>query len=242
MSVDGARQGWRDAGVKTTPRMESELEAKLLEDASNYEWRAMNDLGQVAHVCSELRRSGKRIVLTSGSYDILHEGHSMYLEAARNLGDFLVVGVDSDAKIRLRKGPSRPAVPEDERVRMVTHQRGVGLVTLKDVGQPRWALARAVHPEILVASEGTYRADEIRELEQTVCEQVVVLPRMATVSTSARLRLFQLRLAELQGERLKELVPEMMQVIIPEVVARASEALAEAMPELVRKVTQELSL
>jgi len=221
---------------------ELELKAKLLEDASNYEWRAISDLDRVAEICAMLRREGKRLVLTSGSYDILHEGHSMYLEAARSLGDFLVVGVDSDAKIRMRKGPYRPAVPQDERVRMVTHQRGVGLVTLKDVEQPRWALVRAVRPEILVASEGTYAADEIRELEDTVCERVVVLPRMATVSTSARLRLFQIRLAELQGERLKELVPEMMEVIIPEVMSRASEALADAMPELVRKVTRELSL
>ena len=73
------------------------LEAKLLEDASNYEWRAINDLDRVEAICAELRSRGVRIVLTSGSYDILHEGHSMYLEAARNLGDFLVVGVDSDA-------------------------------------------------------------------------------------------------------------------------------------------------
>lgn len=222
--------------------MEPGLKAKLLEDASNYESRAISDLDRVAQVCAMLRRDGKRLVLTSGSYDILHEGHSMYLEAARSLGDFLVVGVDSDAKIRLRKGPYRPAVPQDERVRMVTHQRGVGLVALKDIGQPRWALARAVQPEILVASEGTYAPGEIQELEATVCEQVVVLPRMATVSTSARLRLFQLRLAELQGERLRELVPEMMEAIIPELVGRASQALSDAMPEMVLKVTRDVSL
>ena len=72
-----------------------------------------------------------------GTFDILHEGHSMYLEAARGFGDFLIVGVDSDEKVRRRKGVWRPAVPELERLRMVTHQRGVGLVTLKHVPTSR---------------------------------------------------------------------------------------------------------
>src|SRR5436309_2100242 len=84
-----------------------------------------------------------RRVLARGSFDIIHEGHSMYLEAARRFGDFLIVGLDSDAKIRARKGPHRPAVPEIERLRMVTHQRGVGLVTLKDLHHERWALIKA---------------------------------------------------------------------------------------------------
>ncbi|NHA69338.1 adenylyltransferase/cytidyltransferase family protein [Phycicoccus flavus] len=244
MSSDAATEGAPGTPVAEAgePDIDPTLKAKLLEDASNYEWRATADLDRVAAICAMLRREGKRVVLTSGSYDILHEGHSMYLEAARSLGDFLVVGVDSDAKIRQRKGPYRPAVPQDERVRMVTHQRGVGLVVLKDVGEAKWALAKAVRPEILVASEGTYTPDEVDELQATVCDEVVVLPRMATVSTSARLRLFQLRLAELQGERLRELVPEMMEAIIPEVVGRASQALSDAMPEMMKKVTRELSL
>ena len=80
-----------------------------------------------------LRTLGFKIVLTSGSFDIIHEGHSMYLEAARQFGDFLIVGLDSDEKIRARKGDSRPVVPQMERLRMVTHQRGVGLVTLRDL-------------------------------------------------------------------------------------------------------------
>ena len=72
-----------------------------------------------------------KVVLTMGTFDILHEGHSRYLEAARGFGDFLIVGVDNDEKVRGGRGPWRPAVPELERLRMVTHQRGVGLVTLK---------------------------------------------------------------------------------------------------------------
>jgi bifunctional ADP-heptose synthase (sugar kinase/adenylyltransferase) len=75
-----------------------------------------------------------------------------------------------------------------ERLRMVTHQRGVGLVTLKHTRHPKWALIKAVRPDVLVATEETYTRAEIRELEASYCGRVEVLDRMATVSTSARLR------------------------------------------------------
>ena len=96
--------------------------------------------------------------------------------------------MDSDEKVRRRKGAWRPAVPELERLRMVTHQRGVGLVTLKQAEEPRWSLIAAVRPDVLVATAETYTRDEIAELEAKYCGRVEVLERMATVSTSARLR------------------------------------------------------
>lgn len=168
----------------------------LFADASNFELRFVEDYERITAIVGALRTLGLKVVLTSGSFDIIHEGHSMYLEAARRLGDFLIVGVDSDAKIRLRKGPSRPAVPEMERLRMVTHQRGVGLVTLKQPDHPKWALIRAARPDVLVATADTYTPAEIAELEATCCGRVEVLERMATVSTSARLRRIQLGLPE----------------------------------------------
>ncbi len=160
----------------------------LFADASNFEQRFVEDYAKIEETVNALRTLGFKIVLTSGSFDIIHEGHSMYLEAARQFGDFLIVGLDSDEKIRARKGESRPVVPQMERLRMVTHQRGVGLVTLKHTGHPKWALIKAVRPDVLVATEETYTKDEIRELEARYCGRVEVLSRMATVSTSARLR------------------------------------------------------
>jgi bifunctional ADP-heptose synthase (sugar kinase/adenylyltransferase) len=71
---------------------------------------------------------------------------------------------------------------------MVTHQRGVGLVTLKHTDHPKWALIKAVRPDVLVATEETYTPEAIKELEASYCGRVEVLGRMATVSTSARLR------------------------------------------------------
>jgi rfaE bifunctional protein nucleotidyltransferase chain/domain len=158
------------------------------------------DYQRITAIVQALRTLGLKVVLTSGSFDIIHEGHSMYLEAARRFGDFLIVGLDSDEKISARKGPHRPAVPEMERLRMVTHQRGVGLVTLKHLQHERWQLIKAVRPDVLVATEETYTAADIAELEEHYCGRVEVLGRMATVSTSARLRRIQLGMPE-PGDR-----------------------------------------
>ena len=84
----------------------------LFADASNFELRFVRDHDSLGEIVNALRVLGLRVVLTSGSFDIIHEGHSMYLEAARRFGDFLIVGLDSDEKVRHRKGPARPAVPE----------------------------------------------------------------------------------------------------------------------------------
>jgi rfaE bifunctional protein nucleotidyltransferase chain/domain len=182
----------------------------LFADASNFEMRYVPDYERISEIVAALRVLELKVVLTSGSFDILHEGHSMYLEAARGFGDFLIVGLDSDEKLRKRKGPGRPAVPELERLRMVTHQRGVGLVTLKNLDDPKWLLIKAVRPDVLVATAETYSADEIAELEAKYCGRVEVLERMATVSTSARLRRLQMGLAEKLSQRLPELIQGMI--------------------------------
>ncbi len=130
----------------------------LFADASNFDLRYVPEHERIAAIVGALRTLGLKVVLTSGSFDILHEGHSMYLEAARRFGDFLIVGLDSDEKIRARKGPHRPAVPEMERLRMVTHQRGVGLVTLKHLSDERWRLIKTIRPDGLVATAGTPRS------------------------------------------------------------------------------------
>jgi rfaE bifunctional protein nucleotidyltransferase chain/domain len=184
------------------------INSGLFADASNFELRYVKSYDEITQIVQALRVLGQKVVLTSGSFDILHEGHSMYLEAARAFGDFLIVGVDSDEKLRARKGPGRPAVPELERLRMVTHQRGVGLVTLKHLDDARWSLIKAVTPDVLVATAETYTAEEIKQLEDGYCGRVEVLERMATVSTSARLRRLQMGLAEKLSKRLPELIQE----------------------------------
>jgi D-glycero-beta-D-manno-heptose 1-phosphate adenylyltransferase len=74
---------------------------------------------------SELRDRGLRIVFTNGHFDLLHTGHLRYLQLAKALGDYLVVGINDDATTTARKGPRRPILPEEERAELVA---GLGCV------------------------------------------------------------------------------------------------------------------
>jgi rfaE bifunctional protein nucleotidyltransferase chain/domain len=76
------------------------------------------------------RRGGARVVFANGCFDLLHVGHVRYLEAARGLGDLLVVGVNSDEHVRRLKGEGRPFVPERERAEVIASLRAVDYVTV----------------------------------------------------------------------------------------------------------------
>jgi rfaE bifunctional protein nucleotidyltransferase chain/domain len=76
------------------------------------------------------RKGGARVVFANGCFDLLHVGHVRYLEAARALGDILVVGINSDEQVRRLKGEGRPYVPERERAETVASLRAVDYVTV----------------------------------------------------------------------------------------------------------------
>ncbi len=106
-------------------------------------------LTSLAALCEELRRSGKRIVLTNGHFDLLHVGHVRYLRAARELGDLLIVAVNDDASTRRRKGPTRPIVPAEERAELLAALSCVDYVTIfgDDTAE---AVVRLVRPHVYV--------------------------------------------------------------------------------------------
>jgi rfaE bifunctional protein nucleotidyltransferase chain/domain len=87
------------------------------------------------------RARGKRIVFANGAFDLLHVGHVRYLQAARDEGDWLVVGVNSDRSVRASKGPTRPIVPEAERAEIVAALSCVDAVVLFDEDSPADLLA-----------------------------------------------------------------------------------------------------
>jgi rfaE bifunctional protein nucleotidyltransferase chain/domain len=70
-------------------------------------------------IIAELQRNGKTVVFANGCFDLLHVGHIRYLEAAKRLGDVLVVGLNSDSSVRQLKGAQRPLMPENERAEIV---------------------------------------------------------------------------------------------------------------------------
>ncbi len=107
--------------------------------------------------------AGRTIVLANGCFDLLHVGHVRYLTGAKELGDVLIVGINSDAQTRVLKGEGRPFIPEAERAEIVASLRCVDIVTIFD--EPTVTeLIRTVRPDI--HAKGTdYTVDNVPERE-----------------------------------------------------------------------------
>ncbi len=92
---------------------------------------------------------GWRVVFTNGCYDLLHPGHIRLLEQARSLGDVLVLALNTDASVQRYKGPSRPLLPERDRVAVALALQAVDAVTLFDEDTPRELIAELL-PDVLI--------------------------------------------------------------------------------------------
>lgn len=88
------------------------------------------DAADIENFCDILRRAGKKIAFTNGCFDILHAGHVRYLEQARSCGDYLVLGINTDASVRGLKGPQRPLNQELDRAEVVGALKAVDAVVL----------------------------------------------------------------------------------------------------------------
>lgn len=98
--------------------------------SSQYLIRKLKTREELSHLAKELRAEGKRIVLANGCFDLLHVGHIRYLQGAKELGDILIVGLNSDQSARILKGQSRPLFPQDERAEMLAALACVDYVTI----------------------------------------------------------------------------------------------------------------
>jgi rfaE bifunctional protein nucleotidyltransferase chain/domain len=104
---------------------------------------------KVEKFCDDLRKSGKKIVFTNGWFDILHLGHIRYLKQARDLGDYLFLGLNSDSSTRALKGPERPVQSEGDRAEILSSLRTVDAVCVFSEATPL-ELIKKVKPLILV--------------------------------------------------------------------------------------------
>lgn len=104
---------------------------------------------EIERIASEYRRSGEKVVFTNGCFDILHAGHVMYLEKAAAFGNILIVGLNSDASVKLIKGPQRPIISENERALVLSALYFVNHVVLFDEPDPG-ELIRKIRPAVLV--------------------------------------------------------------------------------------------
>ncbi|MCS7301016.1 MAG: D-glycero-beta-D-manno-heptose 1-phosphate adenylyltransferase [Fimbriimonadales bacterium] len=140
---------------------------------------------QLAQLAPQWRAAGKKVVLTNGCFDLLHVGHLRYLQAARQLGDLLLVGVNSDESVRQLKGAVRPIVPEAERAELIAGLECVDWVTV--FSEPTAVeLVKLVQPTYY-AKGGDYSEKDLPESEAVLAcgGFVVILPLQPERSTSA---------------------------------------------------------
>ncbi|MGD0093302.1 MAG: D-glycero-beta-D-manno-heptose 1-phosphate adenylyltransferase, partial [Planctomycetota bacterium] len=113
---------------------------------------------QAAELAAGMHSAGKKVVFTNGCFDILHLGHGTLLEKARQLGDALIVGLNTDASVRRVKGPDRPINPEGDRARLLATMECVDAVVFFDDDTPV-DLIQAVKPDVLCKG-GDYKGKE----------------------------------------------------------------------------------
>lgn len=109
----------------------------------------LTDLDSLLEELSWRRRKGQKVVFTNGCFDILHAGHVEYLRRARELGDCLIVGLNSDASVRRLKGPRRPVNTVSDRALVLANLYSVDYVVVFDEDTPE-GLIRAIRPDVLV--------------------------------------------------------------------------------------------
>lgn len=130
-------------------------------------------------------RDGKGVVFTNGCFDLLHPGHIRSFEAARALGDVLIIGLNSDNSVRTLKGPDRPVIPEQERAEILASLECVDAVVIFDELTPQRVIA-ALLPDVLVKG-GDWPGNQIvgREEVEAAGGKVVLIDVVPGYSTTA---------------------------------------------------------
>lgn len=107
------------------------------------------ELPELVSIVDKLKQEGKRIVFTNGCFDIIHLGHVTYLKKAREYGDILIVGLNSDKSVKGIKGDKRPVVPQGERAEVLSSIKYVDFVVIFNEPDPYKTIA-AIKPDVLV--------------------------------------------------------------------------------------------
>ena len=132
-----------------------------------------------------LRLLGKKIVFTNGCFDIIHAGHIDYLQKAKSLGDYLILGLNSDSSVRRLKGEARPINHEQDRAFVLSAMQCVDCIVLFSEDTPI-DLIETITPNVLVKG-GDYTLDNIVGAQETIARggRVEIIPFLAGRSSSA---------------------------------------------------------
>ncbi|MBI2660074.1 D-glycero-beta-D-manno-heptose 1-phosphate adenylyltransferase [Candidatus Woesearchaeota archaeon] len=145
----------------------------------------IKSLNQLLKIVQKLKKQNKKIVTTNGVFDILHLGHVKYLEAAKKLGDVLIVGVNTDKSVKLNKGDKRPINDEKSRIGVLAGLESVDYVFLFNEKDPRKWLVK-IKPSVHVKA-GDYKLSQI--IEKGIVEKnngkIVIVKMEKGYSTTA---------------------------------------------------------
>lgn len=166
---------------------------RIIKSTATFTDRFVPDHEELVKLVSALRAMGCTIAFVTGVWDLIHIGHAEYIsrgkkEAIKLYPDtdhmIMVVGVDSDEFTKRRKGPDRPIVPQDERLRMLGHLRAVDIITLQ---YEEDQLFKIVEHDVRIISESTKDLPGLERIQEQ-CAHIVNLPPQAETSTTARIR------------------------------------------------------
>ena len=161
---------------------------EIIDDVLSHTLYAGNkvlDLKALLRLVEERKKKGNTIVFTNGCFDILHMGHTSFLQQARQLGDLLIVGLNSDDSVRRLKGPHRPVVPMRERAAILSSLAGVDYITIFDEDTPMNLIA-TLKPDILVKGDD-YTKEEVvgKEIVESYGGRVELIKLLKGVSTTS---------------------------------------------------------
>ena len=139
------------------------------------------ELEELSDRCEKLRSAGKNIVATNGCFDLLHVGHVRYLQAARALGDLLVVGLNGDGSVHELKGAGRPITTQADRAELLAALACVDLVTIFPEIRATKFLA-AVRPAVYVKG-GDYTSETLDQEERATLKEIEATIRLIPFET-----------------------------------------------------------
>jgi D-beta-D-heptose 7-phosphate kinase/D-beta-D-heptose 1-phosphate adenosyltransferase len=165
----------------TSPVNISELEGMLMRSGSKIKTKS-----QMKEIIESARARRKKVVWTNGCFDLLHQGHVRYLSKARELGDLLVIGLNSDSSVRQLKGPERPLIAQEARAEVLAALACVDYVTIFDETQAT-SFLDYLRPDIFVKA-GDYDINKIDQSERKVVEcyggKIMFIPVEVDISTT----------------------------------------------------------
>ncbi len=149
------------------------------------------DYSELKKVIDAHKTLDHKIICTVGSWDMLHIGHLRYLIKAKEQGDVLVVGTDSDRGIKLyKKDELRPVIPQEERMEMLKYQECVDYITLvddiDDNGKWQYELIKVIRPNLFVTTVDSYPEEQIKDI-RGYSDDVLILPRQAEKTSTTEI-------------------------------------------------------